>query len=87
MGRIVAGVIFILGLWIFLFPFTGPVMGLSLVPAAQHMGMMHMGGNMGNTPVIVVNRAMVFSNFIPGALLMCVGVYALFSRAPQPAFA
>jgi len=71
-------VLFLLGLWVFLAPFTGPAMHLYLTPPpAMSMGMMHMGTGMMNSTV-VVNRAMVFYNFLPGLALILIGVYNIF---------
>ena len=81
MGRIVGAAILILGIWIFLFPFTGPAMGLPL--AALPMGAAHMAMPMGNVSTIVVTQAMVFSNIIPGIILTLIGVYHVFKERPR----
>ena len=75
-------VLFVVGLWIFMAPFIGPVLGLYLAPPpAPAMGMSHMAGAMGS-PVVTVNRAMVFFDFLPGGLLMLSGLYYAF-RTPS----
>jgi hypothetical protein len=77
-GRIPALVVLVLGLWIFLAPFLGPVVGLYLSPPPMRMGGMPM--RMGMTTAITINRAMVFVDFIPGVVLSVIGVYYLFRR-------
>ncbi len=84
MSRILAGVIFLIGLWLFLAPFIGPAIGLPLAPASMG-GMSHMGMRMGNMPTVTVNRAMVFVNFIPAVILMMAGLYELFRSRPAAA--
>lgn len=81
MSRILAGVIFLIGAWLFLAPFVGPAIGLPLVPAPM-AGMSHMGMRMGSMPTVTVNRAMVFVNFIPAVILMMAGLYELFRSRP-----
>ena len=72
-------VLFVLGLWVFLAPFIGPVMHLYFSPPTM-MGMQHMGGMGGmSSNAVVVNPAMVFFNFIPGMVLILIGVYHIFS--------
>lgn len=86
MNRTLAVVLGVIGLWLFLAPFLGPVIGLPIVPAMSS-SMMHMGMRMGNMPTVTVNRAMVFFNFIPGIILMLVSLYYLFERRPERAIA
>ncbi|GAC1350474.1 MAG: hypothetical protein NVSMB27_33330 [Ktedonobacteraceae bacterium] len=81
--RILGAVLFILGLWVFLAPFIGPAMHLYLSPPPMHMGMTHMGtGMMSNA--VVINQAMVFFNFLPGLILIPLGIYLLFSGRNSP---
>jgi len=76
--RVLGIVLFLLGLWIFLAPFTGPAIHLYLTPpVTTGMSMMHMGTSM-TTNTVVVNRAMVFFNFLPGLALVLIGVYNIF---------
>jgi len=75
--RILGIVLFVLGLWVFLAPFIGPVMHLYFSPPTMSMGMQHMGGM--SSSVVVVNPAMVFFNFIPGMVLILIGIYHIFS--------
>ncbi|GAC1342165.1 MAG: hypothetical protein NVSMB27_00670 [Ktedonobacteraceae bacterium] len=78
--RILGVVLFLVGLWIFLGPFIGPMMSLYYVPPAMSSSAMHMAAMGGlSTNAVVVNRAMLFFNFVPGALLVIVGVYLVFS--------
>lgn len=86
MRRITGGLILALGLWIFLFPFVGPVFGLYLAPPPMHMGMSSMRG-MGATPTVIVNQAMVFSNFLPGVILSMIGIYHLFKESSTESLA
>lgn len=80
--RLLGIVLFVLGLWVFLAPFIGPVMHLYLTPPPMHMtGTMHMGGMDANA--VVLNPAMVAFNFLPGLLLILIGIYHIFSgKAP-----
>jgi len=44
------------------------------------MGMQHMGGMGGmSSNAVVVNRAIVFFNFLPGMVLILIGIYHIFS--------
>ena len=79
--RVLGIVLFVLGLWIFMSPFIGPVMHLYFSPPAMHMGMQHMSGMGGmSSNAVVVNRALLFFNFLPGLVLMLVGIYQIFSN-------
>ena len=78
MARVTGALILALGLWIFLFPFVGPVFGLYLATRPMSAGS-HMG-SMGMTPSVIVNQAMVFSNFLPGVVLGMIGTYHLFKE-------
>lgn len=76
--RVLGIVLFVLGLWVFLAPFIGPAIHLYLTPPpAMGMSMMHMGTGM-TSNTVVVNRAMVFFNFLPGLVLILIGVYNIF---------
>lgn len=76
-------VLVVIGFWIFMAPFVGPLLGLYLAPPpAAGMGMSHMASAMGG-PVVTVNRAMVFFDFLPGAILMIAGIYYAF-RTSRP---
>ena len=78
--RILGLILFLVGLWIFLAPFVGPAMHLNYVPPTTSTSPMHMAGMGGlSTNAIVVNRAMFFFNFVPGAALVLVGIYLIFS--------
>lgn len=79
MGRVAGAVILILGLWVFIFPFVGPAFGLYLSPPPMG-GMGSKMVAMGLTKTVIVNQAMVFSNFLPGLVLGMVGVYHLFKE-------
>ena len=83
--RILGIVLVVLGFWVFMAPFIGPVLHLYLTPPPMHMGgTMHMGGATSmNSTVVVVNQAMVFFDFLPGATLMLIGVYLVFSNQPS----
>ena len=74
-----------LGLWIFLFPFVGPALGFPLASNPMSTGA-HMAG-MGMTPTVIVNHAMVFSNFLPGLVLGMIGTYQLFKERGEAATA
>ena len=79
--RVLGIVLFVLGLWIFMSPFIGPVMHLYFSPPAMSMGMQHMGGMGGmSSNAVVVNRAILFFNFLPGLVLMLVGIYQIFNN-------
>jgi hypothetical protein len=83
-ARILGIVLFLIGLWVFLAPFIGPVMHLYLVPPAMSGGM-HMGGMGGmGANAVVVNPAMTAFDFVPGALLVLIGVYLIFSGKTSP---
>lgn len=79
--RILGIVLFLIGLWVFLAPFIGPVMHLYLVSPAMSGGM-HMGGMGANA--VVVNPAMTAFDFVPGAILVLIGVYLIFSGKTSP---
>ena len=83
--RILGIVLVILGFWVFMAPFIGPVLHLYLTPPPMHMtGTMHMGGVTSmNAITVVVNRAMVFFDFLPGVVLMFIGIYLAFSNQPS----
>jgi len=77
-ARILGIVLFLIGLWVFLAPFIGPAIHLSLIPPVASSGM-HMGGMGGmNANAVVLDRAMVFFNFLPGVILTLLGVYYIF---------
>ncbi len=81
--RVLGIVLFVLGLWVFLAPFIGPVMHLYYTPPPT--GMMNMARMAGmSARVVVVNQAMVFFNFIPGVALILIGIYHLFSGRTSP---
>ncbi len=80
--RILGAVLFLIGLWVFLAPFIGPAMHLYLIPPSMSMGMSHMGGM--NANAVVVNQAMVFFNFLPGAVLILIGIYLVFIGKTSP---
>mgnify|MGYP001270435049 CR=1 FL=1 len=83
--RVLGIALFVIGLWVFLAPFIGPAMNLYLDPPARTgMGMIHMTGTGMNSTVVVVNTAMVFFLFLPGAALMCIGLYFIFSGRTAP---
>ncbi len=75
--RVLGVVLFLLGLWVFLAPFIGPAIHLYLIPPSMHMGTMHMGGGM-MMNAVVLNQAMVFFNFLPGVILILLGIYHIF---------
>lgn len=81
--RVLGIVLFVVGLWVFLAPFAGPAMHLYLSPPPMSTGMMHMGGGM-MTNAVVINKAMVFFNFLPGLVLILLGVYNVFSGRTSP---
>ncbi|MHB8596285.1 MAG: hypothetical protein ACYDER_05680 [Ktedonobacteraceae bacterium] len=79
--RVLGIVLFVLGLWVFMSPFIGPVMHLYFSPPAMQMGMQHMGSRGGmNSNAVIVNRAILFFNFLPGLVLMVVGIYQIFNN-------
>ncbi len=80
--RVLGVILFIIGLWVFLAPFIGPAMHLYLIPPPVNMGMSHMSGM--NANAVVVNQAMVFFLFVPGAILMLIGIYLIFSGRTAP---
>jgi len=75
--RVLGVVLFLLGLWVFLAPFIGPAIHVYLVPPTMHTTMMHMGAGM-MTNAVVINQAMVFFNFLPGVILILLGIYHIF---------
>ena len=81
--RILGVVLFILGLWVFLAPFIGPAIHLYLSPPPMSTGMMHIGSGMMSNAV-VLNQAMVFFNFLPGLILIPLGIYLIFSGRTSP---
>jgi hypothetical protein len=86
-NRTLVAIVGLIGLWLFLAPFLGPVIGLPFIP---HMNQMNMGmqmSGMASTPAVTINRAMVFFNLVPGVILMITSIYFLFQRRPQPAIA
>jgi len=84
MNRTLAVIMALLGLWLFLAPFLGPTIGLPLVPAPSGT-MMNMGTHMSASHMVMINRAMVFFNFIPGLILLLVGMYYIFREQPNRA--
>lgn len=81
--RILGIVLTLIGFWVFMAPFIGPVFHLYLAPPPTNMaGMMHMGTGM-NATAVIVNRAMVFFDFLPGVILMVIGIYLIFSNQPS----
>ena len=77
-ARVLGIVLFLVGLWVFLAPFTGPAMHMAYAQTATSSGMMHMGaGMMANA--VVVNQAIVFFNFVPGVILIMLGLYYSFN--------
>ena len=84
-ARILGIVLFLIGLWVFLAPFIGPVMHLYLTPPPMQTGMMHMGGASSmSANAVVVNPAMVLFLFLPGAILILIGIYYIFSGKTSP---
>ncbi len=83
--RVLGIVLFVLGLWVFLAPFIGPVMHLYFSPPTMSMGMQHMGGMGGmSSNAVVVNPAIVFFNLLPGMVLILIGIYHIFSGKTSP---
>lgn len=83
--RILGIVLLLLGLWVFLAPFIGPVMHMYFSPPPMQGSMSHMGGMGGmNTNMVVVNPAIVAFVFFPGAILMFIGIYLTFSGNTSP---
>ena len=78
--RILGVILLLVGLWVFLAPFVGPVIHLYSTPPPT--GMMQTAAMNAND--VIVNRAMLIFNFLPGVILMLVGIYHLFSGKTSP---
>jgi hypothetical protein len=75
--RVLGIVLFLIGLWVFLAPFIGPAMHMAYAQTSTG-SMMHMGtGMMANA--VLVNLAVVFFNFLPGVVLIMLGLYLAFN--------
>ncbi len=76
--RVLGIVLFVVGLWVFLAPFMGPVVHWYYVQPPSAMSAMHRAFGM-NMYAAVVNQATVFYNFLPGVVLILIGLYQAFS--------
>lgn len=90
MSKWVAALVLLMGLWLFLGPFLAPVIGLSRPATQSGPTMAGMGGGMGSmggmatkpTKAIVIDRSTLAFNFIPGPMLVLIGVFYLFRERP-----
>lgn len=78
--RILGVILLLVGLWVFLAPFVSPVIHLYYTPPP--MDMMQTAGM--NANAVIVNRAMLIFNFLPGVIVILVGIYHLFSGKTSP---
>lgn len=75
--RILGVILLLVGLWVFLAPVVGPLIHLYYTPPPMQMGGM-------NANAVIVNQAMVIFNFLPGVILILIGIYLLFSGKTSP---
>jgi hypothetical protein len=75
--RILGVIILLVGMWVFLAPVIGPLIHLYYTPPPMEMGGMNASG-------ATINQAMVIFNFLPGVVLILLGIYLLFSGRTSP---
>jgi len=80
MSKVVAALILVMGLWLFLGPFLAPVIGISTQPTQSAPAMAGMA--MPPKKAIVIDRSTLVFNFIPGPILVLIGVFYLFRERP-----